>query len=151
MQKLGPRKGVRKTNRFDCAVNDSSNKNDTTGECVWVKKGHAPCNYGRFATVCHEHIKPLADYKIREYASGSLKATVHGKRGMVEVWGGDGTATEVYVIERRTKRETRITGKWWIRPLKGVLLEYAPADHMSLDDALAKAFALAGVQTRLAF
>ena len=98
-------------------------------------------------TICHEHIK--ADYKVRMFADLALKATIQGKSGIVEVWGGN-HADEVWVIERGTKRETRITGKWWIRPLKGVLLDYAPADHMSLDDALAKAFALAGVQTRLA-
>lgn len=131
---------------FECAA-ECGNRNEISGECMWAKSGRGLCNYGRFATICHEHIK--ADYKIREFSDLAIKATIQGKSGIVEVWGGQSHANEVWVIERGTKKETRITGKWWIRPLKGVLLDYAPADHMSLDEALERAFSLAGVQTRL--
>lgn len=102
-----------------------------------------------FVTICELYIRPLADYKIREFSDNVIKATVQGKSGIVEVWGGQSHANEVWVIERGTKKETCITGKWWIRPLKGVLLDYAPADHMSLDEALERAYSLAGVQTKL--
>lgn len=126
---------------FECAA-ECGNRNELTRECIWVKKGHMPCSYGVFATICHEHIK--ADYKIREFADHVLKATVQGKSGIVEVWGGF-HADEVWVIERGTKNETCITDHWYPKVCPNGYSE----NPMLLDQALEKAFALAGVQTML--
>lgn len=125
---------------FECAA-ECGNRNEITGECMWAKSGRGLCNYGRFATICHEHIK--ADYKIREFSDPAIKATIQGKSGIVEVWGG-AHANEIWVIERGTKKETCIATDWHLLPMVT-----SDDGRMSLDDALSKAFAIAGVQTRL--
>ena len=127
--------------RFECAAESCSSLNET-GECMWVKSGNTPCGYGQFVTICHEHIK--ADYKVRMFAEGALKTTIQGKSGIVEVWGGN-HANEVWVIERGTKRETLITDYWCIN----ICPDVRNRKTMLLDEALERAFSLAGVQTKL--
>ena len=127
---------------IECAA-ECGNRNEITGECMWAKSGRGLCNYGRFATICHEHIK--ADYKIRDFSDLAIKATIQGKSGIVEVWGGQSHANEVWVIERGTKNETCITDCWCVKACSKGYSE----NPMLLDQALEKAFALAGVQIRL--
>ena len=128
-------------NSFECAA-ECGNRNELTRECIWVKNYHLPCSYGVFATICHEHIK--ADYKIREFSDGVLKATIQGKSGIVEVWGGF-HAKEVWVIERGTKKETLITDYWCVKTRPDAYSK----NLMLLDEALERAYSLAGVQTKL--
>jgi hypothetical protein len=132
---------------LDCVVADCGNHTQKgTCKCNWL------CDYGRFANIIDKYVAPLASYKIRQYVDGAIKATISGKVGTVEIWYGDSTANEVWVIERGTKVETYITGHWYAREPAKINMDYHTRKNhnpMTLHDALEKAFAVAQVQTKL--
>lgn len=82
------------------------------GICQIAKRGGFRCNYGRFFMTVESELSGFGVWKLRDYQNGAMCATLHGKTGRVEVWGGDHHANEVWVIEKGTKRETMICTPW---------------------------------------
>ena len=118
-----------------CVVDGCKLRNDMTRECANAKAGHGFCDYGAFANVLLREVGDVGEWKMRQYKDGPIKATLCGKAGVVEVWGGP-HAPEVWLIERGTKAETMLCERW------------AAVDG-SLRDAVMRGCAMAGVQTRL--
>lgn len=122
-----------------CAVTDCKLRDKARGHCTFGHHvdGRHPleCDYGRFATIVRDHLGDLGEWKLREYANGTIKATLRGNRGTVEVWGGI-HAPEVWFVERGTKAETPLCERW------------AVTDG-SLRDAALRGCAMAGIQTRM--
>lgn len=100
-----------------------------------------------------ESLADFGEWKVFEYASGPMRATLHGKRGRVEVWGAE-HQNEVWLIEKATKREVFVCANW---TLGGEGTDHCPmrkdgrAMHngMELSDAVAEACAMAGMQMTL--
>lgn len=122
-----------------CVVDGCKLRNDMTRECANAKAGHGLCNYGSFANVLRcevGEVGEVGEWRIHQYKDGPIKATLRGRCGTVEVWGGR-HAPEVWFIEHGSKQETMLCGRW------------AVVDG-SLRDAVMRGCAMAGVQTRLA-
>ena len=82
------------------------------GVCQPAKRGCGMCRYGRFLALVERELSGFGEWKVREFSSGALCATLHGKAGRVEVWGGDCHANEVWFIEMGTKAETLLCKPW---------------------------------------
>lgn len=113
-----------------CAV--SSCESCKHGVCVRHKLGYSLCEYGWFYTIIHKHLESCGvRYNVKQY-NDYCKASISGRLGRVEVWGGDYHASEVWVI-MRDKSEKLITDDW---------------TNATLSDVLEKAFSVAGVQLK---
>ena len=121
-----------------CAVTHCGNR-DMSGRCTAAVGmfGGQPlaCRYGQMATIVHDHLDDLGEWKMREYANEAIKATLRGNLGTVEVWGGI-HASEVWFIQRGTKAETLLCKRWEVT-------------DGSLRDAVLQGCAMAGIQTRM--
>lgn len=121
---------------YECHVDCSLSKD---GICEPAKlNGVGMCNLGRFAALVERELSGFGSWKLREYQNGAICATLHGRAGRVEVWGGDGHMNEVWFIEKGTKKETLICKPWKI-------------SDDSLTYAVANGCAMAGTQTALSF
>ena len=121
-------------------------------ECGNLIKRHTckldlPCTYGRFNNIMSGHVGHLCDYKVFQYVDGVIKATVHGKLGNVEIYGGR-HAKEIWFISRQEKAETEITDCWYLCDPSYLILNHY-ARPKPLDEALQQAFDMAGVQLRM--
>lgn len=107
------------------------------GICQPAKHSGMRCNYGRFFMLVESELSGFGNWKVREYQSGAMCATLHGRAGRVEVWGGDHHVNEVWFIEKGTKKETLLCKSWRVK-------------DDSLLAAVAYACMIAGItQTRL--
>ena len=124
----------------ECVVVGCKLRNKTHGYCMAQTRfdGQHPlaCEFGRFSRILQDQVGDTGDWKVFQYVDGPCRATLTGKLGTVEVWGGAHHADEVWFIERTTKDETLICKPW------------AVTDG-SLRDAVARGCAMAGIQTRL--
>ena len=107
----------------ECRLNTHDRCTNRAGRCQW----------GHFATFVNHHLRRFGDWKLRQYASGAICATLYGSRGRVEVWGGN-HAHEVWFIEKGTRAERQLLRPW----LRGTLLS-----------AVERGCKLAGIQPRL--
>jgi hypothetical protein len=87
------------------------------------------------ANTIHNNLGDLGEWKLLQYKDGPIKATLRGKCGIVEVWGGR-HAREVWFIERGTKVETLLCKSW------------AVTDG-SLREAVERGCAMAGIQMQI--
>lgn len=118
----------------ECRAECSLAKN---GICQPAKHSGTRCNYGRFFMLVQNNLACFGNWKVREYQSGAICATLHGRAGRVEVWGGDHHTNEVWFIEKGTKKETFLCKSWSTK-------------DDSLLSAVCEACAKAGItQTRL--
>ena len=83
--------------KFSCHATDCDHNKD--GLCTW----HWPCTFGLFARTVSLHLSPFGRWKITQYQSGALVAKLYGKRGRVEVWGGDMHRREVWALHKNGK------------------------------------------------
>lgn len=113
-----------------------ANRNEITRVCSWMQRGNGPCDYGFMANVLHNSLGDLGEWKMLHYKDGPIKATLRGRCGIVEVWGGR-HAREVWFIERSTKAETLLCESW------------AVTDG-SLREAVKRGCSMAGIQTQMA-
>lgn len=116
-----------------CAV-ECKNRNAITHVCSWMQR-HGPCDYGQMANTIHKNLGDLGEWKLLHYKDGPIKATLRGKCGIVEVWGGR-HAHEVWLIVRGTKAETLLCGKWDV-------------SDGSLRKAVERGCAMAGIQMQM--
>lgn len=100
-----------------CIVEDCGNHDPTKGCMVHYHNrqfGPLACEYGRFATSVTERFGHLGNWKfrnVRQYGE-VLVATLSGKYGRVEIWGGSIHGTEVWAIPKGTSGcliSTRLT------------------------------------------
>ena len=90
-----------------CLVEDCDS-NDPAKGCMVSYNNHnfgpLACEYGRFFTYVTERFGHLGKWKFRSIGSGSdvLVATLKGKYGRVEVWGGSIHRHEVWAIPKGT-------------------------------------------------
>ena len=94
------------------------------------------CTMGRAYHIITNYLMDFGHWKIFEYADGTVRMTLYGRTGRVEVWGGDHHAREVWYIERGGKREVQVCEDWHV--CDGTLV-----------DAVSRACAMAEVQTRM--
>ena len=83
--------------RFACPASDCDHIKN--GLCTW----HWACRYGLFAHMVERHLSTFGHWRIRQYADGAIVASLHGKRGRVEVWGGDMHRREVWALHKNGK------------------------------------------------
>ena len=141
-----------------CLVDDCKLRSKTSGYCMFERNrldGLHPlsCEYGRFLRVLYENVWDFGKWKLREYKDGLIKATLRGKLGTVEVWGGHSCTGWVYFKAKgRGKEPVAITNHWYTRkpkPWHESIRKYQPTDYMHIRDAVAKACAMAGVQMEM--
>ena len=108
-----------------CKLNDLNRCTNGPGRCRW----------GEFAWFVKANLRRYGDWKLREFATGAICATLHGKRGRVELWGGD-HAREVWFIEKGTRAEASL-----LRPFA--------KDKDAVIDAVERGVRMAGIQPRL--
>ena len=122
-----------------CVVEGCKNRSKSNLHCTVNTRadGLSPlaCEYGRFSRILYEQLKDLGEWKMREYRDGPIKATLRGRCGTIEVWGGR-HASEVWFVERGTKEETLLCKSWSVT-------------DGSLRKAVARGCAMANVQTQL--
>ena len=115
--------------------------NECHEECRLNKLGRCTnagrCQWGNFAAFVSCHLQKFGEWKLRQYASGAMCATLCGKSGRVEVWGGN-HKHEVWFIEKGTKAERQLLRPW----SRGTFLAAAL-------DAVERGCKLAGIQPRL--
>ena len=123
----------------ECAVADCRLRDKVRGHCTFERRidGRHPlaCSYGRFATLVERELGDLGAWRLRQYVDGPAVATLRGARGTVEVWGAR-HAREARFVERGTKAETALCGRWAVK-------------DGSLRDAALRGCAMAGIQTRM--
>lgn len=92
-----------------CVIEDCKlNKN---GTCMNSKSGHQRCRRGVFETYVTCNLGKFGTWRIREFSSDSICATLSGRTGRVEFWGGM-HKPEVWYIEKGTKEETLLLESW---------------------------------------
>ena len=100
-----------------CIVEDCDNHDPVKGCLVSYgnpKFGPIACEYGRFVTSVTERFGHLGKWKFRGIGNSSdvLVATLKGKHGRVEIWGGLIHRDEVWAIPKGTNGcliSTRVT------------------------------------------
>lgn len=137
-----------------CVVEQCNLRHPTHGYCTFAHnvEGTHPlsCEYGRFAYIVNDVLGDLGEWKFREYADGLIKATLRGRNGAVEVWGGFSCSGWVYFNPRgRDKEPIEITNRWYVGEWRPWCVQPDPP-HMELREATEKACAMAGVQQKLA-
>lgn len=125
----------------ECMVDGCKLRDGVGGWCMFERNradGLHPlsCEYGRFCRTMHDEFGGMDGWKLFEYASGAVRASLRGSRGTVEVWGG-AHRHEVWFVERGTKAEAMLCEEWGVT-------------DGSLRDAVERAYAMAGVQVPLA-
>lgn len=137
-----------------CVVEGCRLRDKTHGYCTFERNridGLHPlsCEYGRFARIVHEQLRDLGAWKLREYADGLIEATLRGRLGTVEVWGGHSCSGWVYFNPRgRDKEPVSITNHWYVReprPWPESIRKHQPTDYMHVRDAAMAACAMAGI------
>jgi len=126
---------------FDaCVVEGCKNRSKSNLHCTVSTRvdGISPlaCDYGRFSRILHDYLRDMGEWKLLQYKDGPMKATLRGKCGAIEVWGGR-HAGEVWFVERGTKAETLLCKSWSVT-------------DGSLRKAVKRGCAMAGIQTQLA-
>lgn len=90
-----------------CLVEDCDS-NDPAKGCMVSYNNHnfgpIACEYGRFVTLVTERFGHLGNWKFRSIGSYSdvLVATLKGKYGRIEIWGGSLHRQEVWAIPKGT-------------------------------------------------
>ena len=90
-----------------CVVDDCGSHDPIRGCIISLHNDHfgpIACEYGRFVTLVTTKFGHLGEWKFRSIGSGSdvLVATLKGKYGRVEIWGGLVHRSEVWAIPKGT-------------------------------------------------
>ena len=123
-----------------CVVEGCKLRSETSGRCTFQRNrvdGLHPlsCEYGVFARIVHDELGDMGDWRLFEYSSGPIRATLRGRLGTVEVWGGS-HRNEVWFVERSTKAETLLCESWTVT-------------DGSLREAVERGCSMAGIQTQM--
>lgn len=120
-----------------CPIGDC--RHNRAGECAFAKERDGVhdmrCAHGAFAELVERRLSRFGDWKIRAYKDGPMRATLRGRAGAVEVWGG-AHAREVWFIPKGGHDSEMVYWDW-------------DGARDALEEAVAQAIALAGVQARL--
>jgi hypothetical protein len=114
----------------------------------------APCEYGRFYTLCEDLIKPIADYAFKQYTD-YLTATVKGACGRVVIYFGDHHVLEVWYFAKGDREGTLVGSDCYVsreryeHELAWWLANGGRHEPTYLPDVLDKAMGMAGVPRRL--
>ena len=112
-------------------------KHDHARQCC---KLDLMCSWGAFELMVRTHLGEYGDWRIRQIGAygDALVATLKGRDGRIEVWGGSIHRIEVWFIPRGTKAND------------GDLIAYdVSVRDGSLQEAVRQASLMAGIQRRL--